>query len=463
MANLNLSPNLFLEVNELKRFRDGIEKDGYKVFVKYLTKSFGIAQDSNNTFFKVSVESGSDNTIVINPGIAFDNDLNIIIIKEAKKIKLDYSTEKRWIVLSHDTTNEEIGTVKISKQGVLSGEGTEFLSVLRGQPNYPTKVRFNSKINTGDYEVVEVNSDSEAVISGDFTAENNLKYKVIGTFTPGFQPNDSDKLIYTYDSCKIDVIESESKPSLEDNQFILASIDYVNNTLSVTDERLNYLFNYEKSGNDSVVEISTNPLVALLKTEMINDRIIDIQFEWGYKVLKYELTNTSTNNIFNIISGESSYIGNEKIPDNIFAGWLLVNRKNMVSVKIDSNEGSYLYISKFNSSIVTGASDDFVIIPNYDDIEVEINVSGTNYDDNEVACFYKFSLVNLKTKIFIPVKYLDTKFGLKFRMINSLGTTNFQNFALTQFENILGEKETLGDSSFSINVPEPEEVKRNYS
>ena len=36
MANLNLSPNLFLEVNELKRFRDGIEKDGYKVFVKYI-------------------------------------------------------------------------------------------------------------------------------------------------------------------------------------------------------------------------------------------------------------------------------------------------------------------------------------------------------------------------------------------------------------------------------------------
>lgn len=89
------------------------------------------------------------------------------------KITLDYSTEKRWIVLSHDTTNEEIGTVKISKQGVLSGEGTEFLSVLRGQPNYPTKVRFNSKINTGDYEVVEVNSDSEAVISGD------LRLKII--------------------------------------------------------------------------------------------------------------------------------------------------------------------------------------------------------------------------------------------------------------------------------------------
>ena len=55
MANLNLSPNLFLEVNELKRFRDGIEKDGYKVFVKYLTKSFGIAQNSNNTFFKVPI------------------------------------------------------------------------------------------------------------------------------------------------------------------------------------------------------------------------------------------------------------------------------------------------------------------------------------------------------------------------------------------------------------------------
>ena len=30
-------------------------------------------------------------------------------------------------------------------------------------------------------------------------------------------------------------------------------------------------------------------------------------------------------------------------------------------------------------------------------------------------------------------------------MINSLGTTNFQNFALTQFENILGEKESPSD------------------
>ena len=42
-------------------------------------------------------------------------------------------------------------------------------------------------------------------------------------------------------------------------------------------------------------------------------------------------------------------------------------------------------------------------------------------------------------------------------------TTTFQDFAVTQFENINKEKETLGDSSFSINVPEPEEVKRNYS
>ena len=46
--------------------------------IRNLTKSYGIAQHSDNTLFKVSQKSGSNNVITVNAGVAFDKDLNII-------------------------------------------------------------------------------------------------------------------------------------------------------------------------------------------------------------------------------------------------------------------------------------------------------------------------------------------------------------------------------------------------
>lgn len=463
MGKLKISSNLFLEVAELERFRKFIEDDGYKVFVKYLTKSFGIAQNSDNTLFKVSVKSGSSDTITVNAGVAFDSDLNIIFLKEDKEIQVENTGVKKWVVLSYASTNDEEGTVSISNQGVLSGNGTKFTDVLRGQPNFPTKITFTSSKNTTEYEVVEINSDTEAVLSGSFTAENDLKYQVVGTFTPGFQPDDDEKKIYEYDSCEIEVVESEDEPTLTDGQFLLASIDFSSDVMSVVDERSSYMFNSENVYANTT-GIAENPFTALRSTTLKSDRILDVQFEWGYKVQRYEMLNTSLNNIFNILSGESKYIpSGTKIPDNVFASWRLVNRKNMTYVTIDSNQDSNLYISKFNSELITNTDDDFVIIPPYQEIEIEAALSGTNYDEDDTNYMFKFSIENLKSRFIIPLEYLDTLVSLRYRMKSGTETTKFQNFAITQFTNVDGNAETLGNSSFEVNIAEPVEKVRNYS
>lgn len=462
MGKVVISPNLFLEVNELNRIKKFCEDDGYKLLIKNLTKSFGIPLNSNN-YFKVSKKAGTSDTVIVNSGIAIDSNLNIIKSKDNVELTIPYSNIKQWIVISYTTSNNEEGNVKISEQGVLSGVNTEFSSVLRGQPNFPTKVRFsNSNYNKEEYEVVDVTSDTEATLVGDFVAEDGLKYQVIGTFTPGFIPNDSEKMIYEYDSCNISIIESEDVPSLSDNEYIIASVIY-DNGLNITDERSRNAFNYIQE-QDAIAKTIANPLVALRKTELLKESMmLDIQFEWGYKVDAYEVSTTSDYNIFNITKGQSKYIGNNNITNGMFAGWLLFNRKNMIGVEIDTNVNRTLYISKYNSNIVSGDNDDFVVIPNFSNIEIEIKTNGTNYSEDNPALYSCFSVININSRIILPIKYDDSNIELKYRMFNSNGSTTFQNFAVTQFENIKGEKETLGNSSFVINVERPEEVKRNYS
>lgn len=462
MSRLKLSPNLFIEVNELNKLIDFLENNGYKLIVKQLVKQFGIAQDKDNTMFKVSHKSGTDNVVTINSGVAIDSNINLIRLLENIDITIPETTEKQWIAVSYATTNDEEGVVNISSQGNLSGVGTKFLSVLRGQPNFPTKVKFSSSHNIEEYEVVDVTSDTEATLAGSFAEERELKYQVIGTFTPGFQPNDDDKMIYEYDSCMIHIINSVEKPELDEDTFIIACVDFENG-INVIDERTQ-LFNKKVEIEGAETIVNNNPFVSLSRTKLFGGKVLDIQFEWGYKINKYELTNTATTNIIDILNGHSNYIPSTNIPDNTFNGWKLLNRKNMVSVDIDYNKANSLYISVLSSALITGEDDDFIIIPNFKEIEIEAKVTGTNYDDDAPNFYFKFSILNRKSRLHIPIEYLDTFVELQYRMIDTDNkTTVFQDFAITQFENINKEKETLGNSSFAIYVNEPEEVKRNYS
>lgn len=464
MSKLKISPNLFLEVNELNKLVQFLGEDGYKPFLKHLTKSFGIAQNENNTYFKVSRKNEAQNIVIINAGVAFDPNLNRILLLEDKELEIPNTGNNQWILISYAPTNNEEGTVSISAQGALSGVGTKFTSVLRGQPNFPTKVKFDSSKNTEEYEVVDVTSDTVATLVGSFAAEQGLKYQVVGTFTPGFQPDDEDKAIYEYDSCRIDIVESEDRPELAEGQYIIAKVSYVNDVISVSDERIRNLFNYETKIDEDVNTntLQSDPFVALRQTTIRSERMLDIQFEWGYTVNKFELVTSADRNTFNIITGSSKYISSNKIPDGIFRGWLLVNRKNMVSVVIDDNVSGALYITKLNPLMITDEGDDeFVVVPNVKDIEVEVTLSKIIKSETAVASDSSSTFVtqpsgsaNLIPSLSVNdkiVSVINPSLGLNKTQIGQLATSGaIQHFrpttSLDHIQAVWGDKFVIQDN-----------------
>lgn len=482
MSRLKFSSNLFLEVNELQRFNKFLEEDGWKRAMKAISKNFGIVENASNSYFKVTARSGSNSVIVINAGIAFDSNMDAIVMTDDLELSVGNTGSNRWVILSRAVTNEEQGTVSINSDGSLSGIGTEFTKVLRGQPNFPVKVKFNSTSNNGEYEVVSVTSDTSALLSGSFVNQSNIKYSVVGTFTPGFQPTENNKMIYEYDSYNIEVVDSEDRPAVSGDEFILAMISFdASGSMNVSDERIRYMFNNPYTQSDES-DNSTDPLVSLLSTGVVGGihavgssaAEFELIMEHGYTVTRHELLTTSTSNTFNIISGQSNFLGTGNIPDGMFRGWLLVNRANMKYALIDDNSNKSLYISNLDTSIILDSGNDFIIVPNCNEIEYEVTVSN-NVDRPNIPFYFRSSIWNLYTRAkvhaFYPsndVENFDNQvtITIKYRLMDNSGNQQpFSNLAIAQFENVNGQTETLSESSFVVDLTtiEPEAKQRNYS
>lgn len=482
MSRLKFSSNLFLEVNELQRFNKFLEEDGWKRAMKAISKNFGIVENASNSYFKVTPRAGSNSVIVINAGIAFDSNMDAIVMTDDLELSVGNTGSNRWVILSRAVTNEEQGTVSINSDGSLSGIGTEFTKVLRGQPNFPVKVKFNSTSNNGEYEVVSVTSDTSALLSGSFVNQSNIKYSVVGTFTPGFQPTEDNKMIYEYDSYNIEVVDSQDRPAVSEDEFILAMISFdASGSMNVSDERIRYMFNNPYTQSDES-DNSTDPLVSLLSTGVVGGihavgsaaAEFELIMEHGYTVTRHELLTTSTSNTFNIISGQSNFLGTGNIPDGMFRGWLLVNRANMKYALIDDNSNKSLYISNLDTSIILDSGNDFIIVPNCNEIEYEVTVSN-NVDRPNIPFYFRSSIWNLYTRAkvhaFYPsndVENFDNQvtITIKYRLMDNSGNQQpFSNLAIAQFENVNGQTETLSESSFVVDLTtiEPEAKQRNYS
>lgn len=467
MSRLKFSENLFLEVNELQRLVKFLTDDGYKMAFRSIVKSFGIVENDGNTYFKVSKKVGTSNVITINPGIAFDTNMNAIVLQKELEIQVSNNGVTRWLILSRDVTNVEKGTVSIDLDGSLSGIDTEFTKVLRGQPNFPTKVKFNSDNNSGEYEVVNVVSDTSALIAGDFVKEIGIQYSVIGTFTPGFQPLNENKMIYEYDSYNIRAVDSDSRPTVSPDEFIIASISFDNiGQMNVVDERIYSMFNSPYVQNNEYDTYQKNPLVSLLGVSVVSNSEngvsadLELIIEHGYTVSKYELEISSTTNTFTIISGSSNYLGQNDIPDGMFNGWLLVNRANMKYVKIDRNVNKTLVISSFDTSMVLEVGNDFIIVPNFLEIEYEVKVS-SNVNFPAKPFYFRASIWNIAERlrfyVFFPSvssEYEDeVTVSIGYRMIDNSGKQfHFDKLSISQFKNINGQSETLSKSSFVVNM-----------
>lgn len=476
--DVKFSENLFLEVKELNRFKKSIIDDGYKRLFKNLIKQYGISESDGNTYFKVSKKLDDANKIVINKGIAFDDDLNAIVLREDRVVDISSISSKSWIVISHDESHDEVGTVDVSEVGVLTGHDTRFTEVLRNGM-FPIRVSFSSEKNKYDYEVQSVNSDNTAVLSGYFIAEKNLKYQVVGTFTPGFQPNDSDKHIYTYDDCKIDIIQSDSKPVLDGKHFLICAIDKnnINNSFNIVDWRYFNMLNKPVAGfksTDSGVSNDFSSIINLLSSTIasVDDRgfSLELILEHGYKIDKYEFVTTSSANIINILSGTGNYIKNTDISDDVFNNYIVINRSNMKKAKILKNKKTQLFLSDFDSDLLNGDDIDLIIVPNYNEVEFEIKVNNNGEMSDVPFYFRKFISSSYRTRNHLDLIYNadvdDMKVDIRYRYIDCDGnTTIFKKLNICGYYSIADGYITLADSSFNIRTKEikPQEKKRNYS
>lgn len=474
MSKLKISDNLFLEVAELNRLVKFVSEDGYKRLFKTIIKHFGIVADENNTYFKPTLSSAG--VVKINAGLAFDSDLEAIVMREDLTMNIQNTGVKRWIVLSRAVSSLEEGTVSVTSDGALSGIDTHFTEILRGQPNFPTKIKFhNSQFNQGEYEVVSVTSDYNAILSGSLRAESGLKYSVVGTFTPGFQVPDDKKEIYEYDSYDLRIIDNEDKPAVGSNEFIIGCVYYENSIMKVSDERIYCMFNkpYEQT------RYSSNNITSLLQVSAVGGvdsprakaAEIELILEHGYRVHAYELQYSETSTVFQITLGDCNFYGNGNIPNGAFNGWLLINRENMRYLTINRNEGKFLFINSFDPEIISN-NNDFIVVPNFREIEYEITCKTDNVARKSVPFYFRNIISNPQFRLNIYSifpKYGGAdiaEFQIRYRFIDDNHSKYpFYNLSVAPFTNINSEVETLADSSFSVDMVQlqPQEEERNYS
>ena len=265
MGKFNFSPDLFLGQQELEAFQLLVKED-FKLFIKSTTQSFGLLNNINPDNFKIEAGSSAGQAYLPIESYAIDKDANFIKCKPQYFTIPESGGNIAYWVKARFTDNPifasiESGTVTLNSSGLitgavdsLTGESTEFLSKLRGLPDAPTKIKFfkTGLQNNKEYQVLSVNSDTEAYLMGDFTGltESDLKYAVVGSFSPLSFTSEANKYPYRYNSCTpfsvlystvVAETSENSTPSLDSGyEFFLARIKNNEGVLTIEDKRSSY-------------------------------------------------------------------------------------------------------------------------------------------------------------------------------------------------------------------------------
>lgn len=361
--NVKFSPNLFLEVVELEKFKESLDFKGWRKNLLQQSEKFGLIKNQlvDFSFLNGRVETDIDGvnnekTIQIKELHGIDKFGNYLFQEEKRQIPIPNDGNWHWIKVKYDITNQEKGTFSIAANGDLVGSiDSELLSIFRGQPNFPTRIKFiNSSNNTLEYDVLEVIDDQHAVIQhpalnvsglSSFTPETNLKIKIVGTFTPGIAVPLQNKFIFEYDSCLLQLVQEDLlfnnlRPSfIKDVEFYLGRVKIDGSQLVIQDKRIEY---WETKGSRRSFDIDRtyNPLIGVenIKWDHLNtaaDRNI-VEIAWGMRTQNW--TVDSSRNIVTFYGG--SIGGKYKSPDNFvngdFNGWRLYTENGRYSIVIDS-------------------------------------------------------------------------------------------------------------------------------
>lgn len=241
MSNLKISEDLYTGKQELIKLQKFLGINGYRQMFQRFINTYGVSLDNAFPFSLQVVNGNTVSFVSIKAGALVDQNAETGILLndyiDAYKIPIG---SVYYIYAKRDITNQEVGTVSIDTLGNVTGVGTKFTEVLRGNPSNSTKVRFiNSNFNTLDYEVINVLSDTQMVVQAPtFTSEINLKYGVVGTFSPGVVISPTNKMVYEYDTITFSLSTNANlNGSATTPWFHLASVIYDGTNMLITDLR----------------------------------------------------------------------------------------------------------------------------------------------------------------------------------------------------------------------------------
>jgi len=442
MSYIKLNEEGFLGKQELNRHWDFLTTEGF-IKDRLLAKSFGIIKDAKDSgFTNFLVNAGTNaNTIQIPVLSKAINGDGKYIIKKAEDNILIPSTGSTtgwwWVKIKHEYTPIEEGTISIDTAGNLTGTHTKFLSLLRGYPNFAVTIKFYSNttlLNSKEYVVAEVISDTSAKLSGDFVAESNLQYSIVGTFTPGYVVPSTSKEIYQYDSCLLTLVPEitlNTAPSkIDGSEFYIARVN-ISSGLVIEDKR-NEFFNLGEGELQEMITTQNKVFgvdeVRWMPENSTKDKNI-VRVSWGFQSNNFTI-NSSTR-VLTINGGlggrfkDTSYFTNGD-----FNGWMCYSNNNKsLPYKIyqSTKSGSQINLTLEGLILDNFLTTDWIyIVPPVEEITIQLYYQDTGsigspgqiHENLVVQKTFPISPSYGDLEVVVDGTICQTKYAIKFQYKN---------------------------------------------
>lgn len=437
MASFNNNTDLFIGKAELSRLIKFMDQDGFRQLMLKNSGSFGIIRyeaDANGNNFKVEEDVlGSGNIKIASKSFAIDETGNLIVQDVVGSIAVANDSAYYWVKIAHKYKTTEGGSVNIDANGNLTGTATIFTDVLRGAPNFPSKISFpGSSNNPLEYEVVEVLNDTTVILDGSFIPENNLTYQVVGTFTPGAVPTLSEKYPFQYDGCDI-TLEAEvslnTAPVKSDGtEFYIARVVNTGGNVAIEDKRTEFWKSSAEFKLNNILK-TANPLIGVewIKYDQIStsrDKNI-VNVGWGIRSKVWTSDSEARTITFSGAIDGGKYKTTNQFSNDELNGWRVYFKNGSYGEIYDSAKvGSDIkcFIKTYDPDQLT-SGDQLVVVPAVDTVELKaIGDGGTiNVVNTQVAFPSSDGYGQLK----LPVPTSGYKYVIQYRYHKSGETTQW--------------------------------------
>lgn len=431
MSYLKVSPDLFIGSKELNRLIKSLDEDGFRKLFLSNSIGFGLFNNSiDGEFDNALVQQGTNvGTIKHNEIFGVDNEGNIIYRAATDNIELTDNDEFYWLKVAHAYSPNESYLVSIDQRGNISAPGGSLTDILRGVPNNPVKVSFpNSVSNTGEYSVLEVIDDENAILAGDFIAESELTLAVVGSFTPDVSVPSQSKYPYQYDNCTLtlvlEVVENTPPTLVDGEEFLLARVKRDGAAITVEDKRSLNIYKDKGSYGLSSVALSDNPLIAIesIRYSSLNtprDRNL-VKLAWTFRSSNWTI-DSSTNRV-TLIAGEGGkFKDTSYFTDGDFDGWRLYTKDGSYGIIKQSSLSATqinLILDTLDVDKFSDIAQQLIVAPNAEGIQIistgdSAESDGIDLGDQKDAFPINLEFVEIPLVVFEDPTWYNIKYAYK--------------------------------------------------